>query len=330
MWFNFKKKKNYKYLVTIGCSQTAGQGCKKHEIWAEKLGKKLGVETINLAVPGSGWYMITNALTSFIDKNQDKIDECFFILQTSTLERRVNYQEIPIARTDVYEKYNMRFVSRHSLACLGYLNWNNFPPSHRRPETWNDGDLQSNSMWTSENDCDVDMVFFPEHRHYPNSRNTWKIGGESNITPPYLDEQFEELILHWGREISSYHLFLKKFNIDHIILDGYSPFVSYKLKFRNYYNTKDEYNFTSDFWSNKQLENDEDEIKLYDFKNVRAGKFFDVIDKKYKIDDVILWNLYMFHTDNPDINYDGGHPGPEGHSIIADVIYKNLIEKNWF
>ena len=78
------------------------------------------------------------------------------------------------------------------------------------------------------------------------------------------------------------------------------------------------------------METDENEIMLYDFKNINASWLFDSIESRYKIDDVVLWNLYLYHVGNYSINVDGGHACPIGHDYIEKVIYTNLIEKGWF
>ena len=174
----------------------------------------------------------------------------------------------------------------------------------------------------------ANLGYFPEHRHYPNSRHYWKVGDNHDIEPPYIKEQIHELMLHWGYRMSSLHYLLKQNNIDHIMVDGYSPFLSYKLDFRNYYDTDDEFEMIKRFWSSEPDEGDEEEVMLYDFKNTTAGWIFDGIDDKYKIDDVVIWNLYMFKHQTS-WNVDGGHAGPKGMELIEKVIYQNLQEKSW-
>ena len=116
--------------------------------------------------------------------------------------------------------------------------------------------------------------------------------------------------------------------IDHIIVDGYSPFMSYKLDFRNYYDTDEEFDWVKRFWST-ETDDPTDEM-VYDFKNIKCAWIFDMIPLEYKIDDVVLWSLYQFKVHGTDWNADGGHAGPKGMDIIEEVIYKNLVEKNWF
>jgi len=322
--------KKYKYLVTLGCSQTAGQGCGSVEnTWTSLLAKRLELEPINLSVPGSGWYAVKGNILSFIAGNKDIINDCFFILQKSMIERRLNYNDVPYAPTDIWEKWNIKYVSPHSLASLGYIDWEKYGEDYCKPKEWKP-DITSNGMWSDEYTVSKKLNFFPEHRHYPNSRHYWKIGEKNDIDPPYINEQFEQLMYHWAYEMQSLHLFLKSLDIDHLMVDGYSPFLSYKLDFRNYYDKEDDYNFIKDFWSNKKLFNDENEIMLYDFKNIKAGWIFDSINKKYKIDDVILWMLYWVDITSMEVCYDGGHAGPEGMKRIEKCIYQNLIEKGWF
>jgi hypothetical protein len=113
-------------------------------------------------------------------------------------------------------------------------------------------------------------------------------------------------------------------------VDGYSPFLSYKLNFTNYYDTDAEFEWVNEFWSTGTEGVDVDDVMIYDFKNIKAGWIFDSIDSKYKIDDVVLWSLYQFKAHNTDFNVDGGHAGPAGMRLISDMIYKNLITKGWF
>jgi hypothetical protein len=318
----------YKYLVVSGCSQTQGQNCHRDRIWPKLLADRLGLELINLATPGAGWYTLENAILSFVSNNQNILNECFFILQQSMLERELDYNQISICPTDYHEKWNMKFVPKNMVRFLGYNNSENF--GFDLPFQRNSDIDQVRDLYDGLDDYikASKLGYFPEHRHYPNTRHFWKLGDNHDIDPPYIQEQFNELMLHWGYRMSSLHYLLKNKNVDHIMIDGYSPFLSYKLDFRNYYDTDDEFEMIKRFWSTKIDEEDEDEIMLYDFKNTTAGWIFDDIDSKYKIDDVVIWNLYMFkHLTS--WNVDGGHAGPKGMELIEKVIYQNLQEKSW-
>lgn len=332
---NIPMESKYKYLVTAGCSLTFGQGCEYEKTYPSLLANKLGLKLINLAVCGTGWYSLQTSITSFINNNKDILHECFFILQSSTLERRVNYNEIPIVRSDVWEDYNIQFVSKIHTCALGWKDWEKYYDINKKPEGFTYNNRSGNHIFTPhEIDCNVS--FFPEHKLYPNSRNRWKYPTEhGDITPPYIHQQFEGLIEHWAQQISSFHLFLKTNNINHIIIDGYVPFVSYKLNFRNYFKSEIEYDMTKKFWSidsndlNEKIESN-DEYMIYDFKNIKSGWMFDLIDSKYKIDDVVIFNLFFWNLHGTEWNLDGGHAGPKGMELISEVIHTNLIEKKWF
>ena len=321
--------KKYKYLVVNGCSQTSGQMCPVSETWAVKLANRLGLELINLASAGTGWYKVETSTMSFINGNRDILDECFFILQKSELARRVNYEEIAVNKSDIWEKWNINYMSQTDLAFQGYIDFEKHgftkPKRHRLDDV-----NQEFQLYDELGDfCEISKLgFFPEHKHYPNSRHQWKLGDNNDIDPPYIKGQFEELMLHWGLRISSLHLLLKNMGIGHLIVDGYSPFMSYKLNFRDYYHTSDEFEFVNKFWST-ETDDPTDEM-VYDFKNIKCGWIFDMIEPKYKIDDVVLWSLYQFKPHDTSYNVDGGHAGPKGMDIIEGVIYKNLLEKNWF
>lgn len=303
--------------------------CPVSETWAVKLGKRLGLEVINLASAGSGWYKVETSTMSFINNNRDILDECFFILQKSELARRVNYEEIALSPSDVWEKWNINLLSKTDLVFQGYIDFEKHgfeKPKRYRPDFKN----QEFQMYdTLEYNPETQKLgFFPEHKHYPNSRHFWKLGDNHDIDPPYVKEQFEELMLHWGLRISSLHMVLKNMGIGHLIVDGYSPFMSYKLNFRDYYASESEFEWIKKFWST-ETDDPTDEM-VYDFKNIKCGWIFDMIDPKYKIDDVVLWSLYQFKVHGTSYNVDGGHAGPKGMDIIEDVIYKNLLEKGWF
>lgn len=340
-------KLNKKYLVTNGCSQTWGENCHIDQTYPQVLGKRLGLEVINLATPGTGWYKVENSTLSFIHNNKDILDECFFILQKSALERLLDYNNLPLFQTDRWEKYNIKYVSMYDFTHLGVDDYGKFD----YPKTYverNDSQFFNllydrdefeffdkhypSSYYRREEFSNTEkhakLKYFPEHKHYPNSRHKWRLGENYDIYPPFIDEQFEEMMLHWGMRISSYHLFLKNMGIDHIIVDGYSPFLSYKLNFRNYYDTDEEFEFVKKFWDTET--NDPENEMVYDFKNIKAGYLFDSIESKYKIDDVVLWSLYQFKQHQSEWNADGSHAGPKGMELICDVIEKNLKEKGWF
>jgi len=321
--------KKYKYLVVNGCSQTSGQMCPVSETWAVKLANRLGLELINLASAGTGWYKVETSTMSFINGNRDILDECFFILQKSELARRVNYEEIAINKSDMWDKWNVGYMSKPDLVFQGYIDFEKHgfkkPKKYRLDDEYQEFQMYDNLEYNPETSK---LPFFPEHKHYPNSRHFWKWGENHDIHPPYVKEQFEELMLHWGLRISSLHLLLKNMGIGHLIVDGYSPFMSYKLNFRDYYENEAEFGWINKFWST-ETDDPMDEM-VYDFKNIKCGWIFDMIEPKYKIDDVVLWSLYQFKPHDTSYNVDGGHAGPKGMDIIERVIYKNLLEKNWF
>lgn len=324
----------YKYLVTIGCSQTYGQGCLLEETWSYKLAKELGLEEINLSCNGAGWYYLKSILYSFINNNKDKINECFFILQKSTLERRINYEELPIVETDYFEKYGINFLSQVGHAALGYKDWDKYSKDydHELIDTMKDytSGGRISGQWIDMRNIPTHFIYFPEHRHYPNSRHFWKVGDNHDKFPNKIHDKFEELMLHWSTEMLQVHLFLKSLNLDHIMVDGYSPFLSYKLNFKNYYDTDEEFDWVNNFWSlSTDFEDDPDDILLYDFKNTKSDWIFDSIDIKNKIDDVVLWSLYQFKPHQSEWNIDGGHAGDKGMDLIKNVIKQNLEEKGW-
>ncbi len=324
----FKKKKKYKYLVVNGCSQTAGQCCELNETWPVKLANKLGLELINLACPSTGWYHVQNSTLSFIENNKKIVNECFFIFQISMLERRINYEELPCVRTDIWEKWNIKYLSKIAVAAKGFIDWEKYY-YNQKPEMWDETYPQYSTVFAEPNGIFPNFVFLPEHRHYSNKNNVWKIGDNFDKIPPYIHEQFEELMIYWAREISSFHLLMKEVKIDHIIVDGYSPFVSHELNFKNYYENKEEFDFIKKFWDKYPMEEDQDEIMLYDFKNTKAKWLFDLINEKNKITNTIIWNAYL-NQHGPEWSPDGGHAGPKGMDRILVMIYDNLIKKGWF
>jgi len=319
----------YKYLVTNGCSQTYGQNCHINYTWPKLLADRLGLELINLATPGTGWYKVETSTMSFIHNNLDIIDSCFFILQKSMLERRVNYQELALNRTDIWEKWNIEFLSSVDIATHGANNFSKFDYPY---EKISEKDLLDQTLGLYDSlDKFIEMNqlnFFPEHKHYPDNRHHWKIDGK---IPKYIYGQFEELMLHWATRMTSFSLLLNSIGADHIMVDGYTPFLSYKLNFENYYDTDDEFEMVKEFWSNRRSIHDVDENEMiYDFKNIKAGRLFDKINIKNKIDDVVLWSLYQFKDHETEWNIDGGHAGCAGMKLIESTIYKNLIKKGWF
>jgi len=322
--------KNYKYLVVNGCSQTSGQNCDLDETWPVKLANILGLKLINLATSSVGWYHIQNTTTSFIQNNKEILDECFFIFQTSQLQRRIKYEEIPFVRTDVWEKsHNIKFLPAASVNSLGYIDWEKYSPDFPKPEDWDILGPQYRTLMGRDTTPALFLEQVPEHRHYSNNNNAWKIGENNDEFPPYIYEQFEELMIYWGREISSYHLFLKNLNIDHIIVDGYSPFVSHELDFKNYYESEQEFNFIKRFWDKDPMTEDLPEIILYDFKNIKSKWLYDLIEDKYKITNTILWNSFINQW-GVEWSPDGGHAGPKGMDRIVEMLFDNLLIKGWF
>jgi len=321
--------KKYKYLVVNGCSQTAGQGCIVDETWPAKLSKKLGLELINLATPSTGWYHVQNSTTSFIQNNKEILDDCFFIFQISMLDRRLNYEEIPIVRTDIWEKWNIKYMSKSANSAKGFINWKKYSAIELKPKGWDESYPQYTTTYSESNNINCNLGFFPEHRHYSNNNNVWKIGEYNDKIPPHIHEQFEELMIYWGREISSYHLFLKNLNIDHLIVDGYSPFLSHELKFKNYYENEQEFDFIKRFWNKNPMLEDQPEVMLYDFKNIKSKWLYDLIEDRYKITNTILWNSFL-NQDGIEWSPDGGHAGPKGMDRILEMVWDNLVNKGWF
>lgn len=323
----------YKYLVVNGCSQTMGQNCHIDLIWPQLLANRLGLKLINLASSASGWYTLETTTTSFIHNNKDIIHECLFILQKSMLERGLDYDNLPTYPSDIWEEYNIKYLPKNSIRIQGYKDWEkhgvdapSFPLISKKEDVYQFRDMYG----IFEGNMELTLLnYFPEHRHYPNSRHHWKpiIDGKEH-EPEYIQKQIDELLLHFGQRMLSFHLFLKSVGADHIMIDGYSPFLSYKLNFKHYYDTDEEFEWVNRFWSNEKTEWDEGDVMIYDFKNTKSGWVFDQIDNKYKIDDVVIWSLYQFKTDT-EWCPDGGHAGPKGMELIEKVIYQNLQEKAW-
>ena len=323
----------YKYLVTVGCSQTYGQGVEEEETWSYKLSKELGLKQINLACNGAGHYYIENILTSFIQNNKDILNKCLVIIQNSTLERRLNYDEIPLAPSDYFLEYNIHFIPTVGVAALGFKDWS-IAEKYYNPEIMNEvKNRQTNRIdgqWVDIGSVETKMIYFPEHKHYANSRHNWKIGPDHKDELPFIKEQFEEVMLYSAKELYSLHLFLNSQNLDHIFVDGYSPFVSHKLNFKNYFTSNEEFEWCKEFWSTStKNEQNPDDIMVYDFKNIKSAWLFDSIDIKNKIDNIVLWSLYQFKPHQSEWNIDGGHAGSLGMDLIKDVIKKNLEEKGW-
>lgn len=323
----------YKYLVVNGCSQTMGQLCHIDLIWPQLLADRLGLKLINLATSSNGWYTLETTTTSFIHNNRDIVHECFFILQQSMLERGLDYKNLPLYPSDVWEEYNIKYLPENTIKIHGYKDWSKYQAETPRKDFRLINDkYQARPMYHQfEGNTDLHkLAYFPEHRHYPNSRRNWKIHDEfgKQHWPEFIHEQIEELLLHFGQRMLSFHLFLKSLGADHIMVDGYSPFLSHKLNFKNYYDTNDEFEMIKRFWSTEKTEWDEDDMMLYDFKNTKTSWIYEQIDSKYKIDDVIIWSLYQFKTD-AEWCPDGGHAGPKGMKLIEKVIHQNLQEKSW-
>lgn len=317
--------KQYKYLVVAGCSLSYGFGCPAEYTYGQLLADRLGLKLINLATPGSGWRTLTSTVSSFIHNNKDILHECFFILQKSLLGREVYIPEyeVPLYRTDVWEKWNIKYTSIHNIQYHGYIDWDRYQGKNKKPDWWDTTEPHNIRHWTTGIDIDERIPpYIPEHRD-----SIDRLIKDITLFP-YFYEQFEEVMLNWATKISSFHFLLKNLDVDHIIVDGYSPFMSYKLNFTNYYDKEYEHmhNGIIDWWSHKKC----DEAIRYDFKNIKSGWVFDKIDIKYKIDDVVLRSLFMFFKTESEWNADGAHAGPTGMKLISNVLYTNLVKKGWF
>jgi hypothetical protein len=114
------------------------------------------------------------------------------------------------------------------------------------------------------------------------------------------------------------------------MVDGYSPFLSHELKFKNYYENEQEFDFIKRFWSKQPMEEDQPEVMLYDFKNIKGKWLYDLIDDKYKITNTILWNSFLNQPPGLEWSPDGGHAGPKGMDRILEMVWDNLVNKGWF
>lgn len=340
--------KKIKKIVTIGCSLSQGLFCGVDEIYSKILSDRFGCENINLSVPGSGWGDIESTTLSFIQNNKDTLDETLFILQNSTIDRGLNYNEISLYKTDLWKKYNIDYTTMTNFSYLGVNDYEKY--NYPKPSTDGHGSYQDNVERYDKNEIHflpiklkpynelesnnfkrsekwARLKFFPIHKHYENPKFPWKLGSELNIIPNLIEEQFDELMLYWGKRMLSFHLLLKKLSINHIFVDGYTPFLSNNLEFENYYDTDEEFVYVQRFWD---FENDDDSVYSYDFKNIKSKWLFDLIDKKNKIDDVVLWSLFQFKDIPSDWNKDGVHAGHKGHKLISNVLEMNLIRKGFF
>ena len=307
-----------KYLVVIGCSLSFGQEVEYDETWGYQLAKELGLQLINLASGGSGFYYIEDVLNQFIIKNKQNLKDYFFIIQNSELNRCIDYQNISFIPHNNQElkKHGIKVLSKVSSLMLGgdKINRDCSPRDKTEVKFWQ----------TYEEDFN-----FPNHRVNPNHRNPWYIkDGENEIYPPDIEIQFQNLMNHWSYKNLSIHSLLKGLGVKHLLVDGYFPLLSHKLNFRKYkeYEVND-YDFTQMFWSNESSVDDEDNVMLYDFENIECADYISQISSENKIDDCVLWTLFAFRQPQTDWNIDGGHPGKKGHEIISKVLLKNIQEK---
>lgn len=308
-----------KYLVIIGCSLSFGQDVEYEETWGYYLAKELGLELINLSSGGIGFSYIEDVLNQFIIKNKENIQEYFFIIQNSELNRCYDYQNycyIP-HKNKTLEKYGIDVLSRVSSLMIGGDKIN------RDCSPRDENEVKYYYQYTNE-------FNFPNHRVNPNFRNPWYIEvNDEKIEPPEIDKQFQNLINHWSYKNLSIHNLLKGLGIKHLLVDGYFPLLSHQLEFRNYSEYQDDdFYFTKQFWSNEEIIDGETEIKLYDFKNIHSKEYIKQISSQNKIDDCVLWTLFSFREPQTDWNLDGGHPGVKGHKLIFKVLHQNIIEKN--
>lgn len=94
--FRYKEPKTANVLLTSGCSITFGQGLSQEKIYPEIVSKQLGLECVNVALPGTGpEIQIANAYWA-LQKYKPKT----FLFYMSDLERR------PYATESSYETIN--------------------------------------------------------------------------------------------------------------------------------------------------------------------------------------------------------------------------------
>ena len=306
-----------KTLVVIGCSLTFGQDVKYEETWGYLLAKELGLDYLNLGCGGTGWYYVEEVVKTFVLENQENIDDYLFVIQKSEFNRRPNYEEISLTPTENknLKKYNINLIPRIAYEFIGPKE------GVRSCEPIAEFDQYS---WVHD-------FNIPNHRVNPNHRNAWwvDVNKDGKKSPhPKTDIMVESLLTHWGYSIFGLHKFLKEFNAKHILVDGYFPILSCKMNFKKYdCFDKDEFELTQDFWSDKPMKNDEDEILLVNHNNPKLINILDKIDIKNKIDDVVLWSTFFWKEHHSEYNIDGGHPGPKGHINIKNVILENIKQK---
>lgn len=309
--------KKPKCLVVVGCSLTFGQGVKYDETWGSLLAQELGLDYINLGCGGTGWYYAEEVVKTFVLENQENIDDYLFIIQKSEFNRRPSYEEvgfIPIENENL-KKHNINLIPRIAYEFIG-------------PK---EGFRSCEPIQGFDQDSWVHTFNLPNHRVNPNHRNPWWVDVDNkgvSAPHPNTNIQVESLLTHWGYSIFGLHKFLKEFNVNHILVDGYFPLLSCKLNFKKYNCFSDnEFELTKDFWSCKPMKNDEDEILLIKHDNPKLISIIDKIDKKNKIDDVVLWSTFFWKASRSDWNIDGGHPGPKGHKQIKEIILENIKQK---
>lgn len=308
---------SYKTLVVVGCSLTFGQGVKYEETWGYLLAKELGLEYLNLGAGGTGWYYVEEVMKTFVLENQENINDYLFVIQKSELNRCPNYDDISFVpvENETLNRVNINLLPQRAYEFIG-------PSEGKR--TCEPITIIKEDSWL--NDFNI-----PNHRVNPNHRNQWwvDVNNDGKKAPhPKMDIQVESLLTHWGYSIFGLHKFLKEFNTNHILVDGYFPILSCKMNFKKYdCFSEDEFELTQDFWSSKPMEGDEGQILLVNHDNPKLIKIMDKIDIQNKIDDVVLWSTFFWKHHNSEYNLDGGHPGPKGHLIIKDVILENIKEK---
>jgi len=110
-----------KYLISSGCSFTAGHIIGETASWATHLAQELDLESINLAKGGDGNEVIVNKVIQYGTLNPDVAKDSLFVIQLSECLRYV----LPYENSDDYFKSRYTHITPAQFTKVeGWASWN--------------------------------------------------------------------------------------------------------------------------------------------------------------------------------------------------------------
>ena len=278
-----------KYLITNGCSYTAGHLMWEKASWATYLAEDLGLKLINLAEGGRGNREITQGTINYATLKPDIAKDSLFVIQLSECMRSLIYwYDSSIASIDG------RYLKYHMTPGIFY------DPEIKKGKKW--------AWWEGDDE------------NYNSHFHQWLWKGREILPLMFLNIKFSLEKTYWG--IINFVNLCESNNYPYLIFEGLNDHIPYWENGNWYLRQSAERAF-----GQKYAQEEKKYFKLHEPIDSELLTYIKSLKYYYHGDSVETNTLWNFIHMRPDKNYytgNGDHPNELGAKMWAKYLVEVL------